>query len=257
MMADASSSNSGIEFNQSNASLGGDTQSKTTSTPTPKPIGATTTTTTTTSAGDTIKPAEASFEPQHNEAQVAGDEQRNTTIEDNVQALKAQVEQLTSDKSKLELEVESLSTQLRLKRNELEREVERRCDLEQRFTEDAKRSTDQIEELIANSNHDDARLHELQKRIQYYTQETSTMIESFTTHREVLASQLLELRHENDYLLGKFLAKHRDLQNEAIDLPQTMDDLQFYCLNLSEKLILATLAKERLEEKLMQNLRGG
>ena len=61
-----------------------------------------------------------------------------------------------------------------------------------------------------------------------------------------------ELRKENDYLLGKFIGKSRDLQSEAIDLPQTVDELQFHCLTLNEKLILATLAKEQLEEAMMQ-----
>lgn len=139
---------------------------------------------------------------------------------------------------------------------ELEREVQRRCELEQRFTEEAKRSTDQIEELIAKSDQDDAKLSELEKRFDLYTREISSMIENFTTNREVLTSQLLDLRYENDYLLGKFMGKSRDLQNGEINLPQTVEDLQFHCLTLNEKLILATLAKEQLEETLMQNSTG-
>jgi len=152
--------------------------------------------------------------------------------------------------------LKALEAKLEVVNNELEREVQRRCDLEQRFTEEAKRSTDQIEELIAKSDQDDAKLQELKKKFELYSHETSSMIENFTTNREVLTSQLLDLRQENDYLLGKYIGKSRDLQNGEIDLPQTVEELQFHCLTLNEKLILATLAKEQLEEALIQNSNG-
>lgn len=153
----------------------------------------------------------------------------------------------------IQLELATLRTKLDSVNNELEREVQRRCDLEQRFSEEAKRSTDQIEELIAKSDQDDARIGELRKRFDLYSRETASMIESFTTNREILTSQLLELRQENDYLLGKYIGKSRDLQNSEINLPQTVEELQFHCLTLNEKLILATLAKEQLETTLMQS----
>lgn len=170
--------------------------------------------------------------------------------------LEAELEKLRLDKLELQKKVDALTNKLDINRNELEREVQKRCEMEQGFTEDAKRSSDQIEELIAKSNQDDAKISDFEKRIEYYAEETSSMIESFTTSRETLSSQMQHLRYENDLLLGKFLAKNRELQNEIINLPQTVEELQFYCLNLSERLILATLAKERLEETIMQNNRG-
>ena len=109
--------------------------------------------------------------------------------------------------------LKALEAKLEVVNNELEREVQRRCDLEQRFTEEAKRSTDQIEELIAKSDQDDAKLQELKKKFELYSHETSSMIENFTTNREVLTSQLLDPRQENDYLFGKYMGKSRDLQN--------------------------------------------
>lgn len=166
------------------------------------------------------------------------------------------LDELKEQKLELEEKLSSLQTKLDNCRNDLEREVQRRCEMEQRFTEDAKRSSDQIQELIIKSNQDDAKIMDFQKRIEYYTEETSTMIESFTTNREMLTSQLQHLRYENDFLLGKFLAKSRDLQNEVINLPQTVEELQFHCLRITEKLILATLARERLEESLVQGNRS-
>lgn len=167
-----------------------------------------------------------------------------------------ELEHSKASNADLEKQISASKSRIDLISSELEREVQRRCELEQRFTEEAKRSTDQIEELIAKSDQDDAKLGELESRFELYTRETSSMIENFTTNREVLTSQLLDLRQENDYLLGKFIGKSRDLQNGEINLPQTVEDLQFHCLTLNEKLILATLAKEQLEETLMQNSTG-
>lgn len=151
-----------------------------------------------------------------------------------------------------ETQINELRLQLEAKNNELQREVERRCNLEQRFTDAAKQSTDRIKELVEKSDQDDIRLSDLKKKFEMFTRETSSMIENFTTNREVLTSQLLELRQENDYLLGKFISRSRDMQSDVIDLPQTIEELQFLCLTLNEKLILVSSAKEQLEETLMQ-----
>lgn len=167
--------------------------------------------------------------------------------------LQKELNKLRNEKTDSEKVLIKLKAEIESSRIELEREVQKRVDLEQRFTEEAKRATDQIEELIANSDCDDAKLTELRRRFDLYTRETSTMIENFTTNRELLASQLTELRKENDYLLGKYLSKARDLQSAEIDLPQNVEELQFHCLTLNEKLILATMAKERLEETLVQS----
>lgn len=158
---------------------------------------------------------------------------------------------------KLKDRADALEIKLKNTNNELEREVQRRCDLEQRFSEEAKRSTDQIEELVSKSKQDDEKLSELERKFESYVNETSSMIENFTTNREILTSQLLELRKENDYLLGKFIEKGREMQNTEINLPQTVDELQFHCLMLNEKLLLATLAKEQLEETLIQRSESG
>lgn len=185
-----------------------------------------------------------------------GEDNQSNQAKDNCAnciSLARELNDVKNVKIDLEKMLSDLKTRLETTNNELEREVQRRCDLEERFTEEAKRSTDQIEELIAKSDQDDVKIDELKKKFELYSHETSSMIENFTTNREVLTSQLLDLRQENNYLLGKFIGKSRDLQNGEINLPQTVEELQFHCLTLNEKLILATLAKEQLEETLMQN----
>lgn len=193
----------------------------------------------------------------HMKTQELQQQQQNEIVQqtscDKCKSLQSELDIIKAEKLDMERELSALKTKLETNHNELEREVQRRVDLEQRFTEEAKRTTDQIEELIAKSDRDDAKLNELKKKFDLCSRETSSMIENFTTNREILTSQLLELKKENDYLLGKFIGKARDLQSEEINLPQSVEELQFHCLTLNEKLILATLAKERLEETLMRD----
>ena len=177
----------------------------------------------------------------------------NALVKQNYAELQKSYDQIKLDKIELQGQVESLTKQLESCKTELDREVQRRVDLEQRYTEEAKRASDQIETLTAKADQDDAKYNELKRKFDMYTRETSSMIENFITNRELLASQLIDMRRENDHLLGKYLSKASDLQNAEINLPQTVEDLQFYCLTLNEKLILATLAKERLEEAMVQN----
>lgn len=81
----------------------------------------------------------------------------------------------------------------------------------------------------------------------YYT-EASEKITSLTNNKEELSKEYQKLFTENEFLLGKHIAKSEHLQAEIIDLPQKMEDMQFYCLKLREDLITALVAKERNEE---------
>lgn len=184
-------------------------------------------------------------QPKEATAATAEPDQTQTQIES--QAEPQPQSEAQTDSVKLEEEIVALKNKITILSNE-------KCDLEQRLAEESKRCADQIEELIAKSNQDDQSLSELKRRFELYSRETSSMIENFTTNREVLTSQLMELRQENDYLLAKFVGKSRDLQNAEVDLPQTTEELQFLCLTLNEKLILATMAKEELEETLSRHL---
>lgn len=56
------------------------------------------------------------------------------------------------------------------------------------------------------------------------------------------------MSRENDLLLGRNIAKSRQLLQQVIDLPQDLNELHFLILKLQEELITTSVAKERLEE---------
>lgn len=81
-----------------------------------------------------------------------------------------------------------------------------------------------------------------------YYSEASEKITRLTEIKDQLSREVKRLFSENEFLLGKHLAKSETLQAEVIDLPQKLEDMQFYCLKLKEDLITALVAKERCEE---------
>ena len=58
---------------------------------------------------------------------------------------------------------------------------------------------------------------------------------------------LRRLQEENDFLVGKHSLHAEQLQNEMINLPDNLQELQYVCLNLREDFIAAkvyTFTKE-------------
>lgn len=69
-----------------------------------------------------------------------------------------------------------------------------------------------------------------------------------TDNKQELHRQLQKLLAENELLLGKHIARSEELNAETINLPENLEEMQFYCLKLKEDLITALAAKERNQE---------
>ncbi|KAL1244147.1 Rab GTPase-binding effector protein [Trichinella spiralis] len=62
------------------------------------------------------------------------------------------------------------------------------------------------------------------------------------------------LSDQYDHLLGRHRQGARQLEEEKIDLPQDVEELQLLCLQLKEELIESRTVKEHLEETLMSEI---
>lgn len=78
--------------------------------------------------------------------------------------------------------------------------------------------------------------------------ETSEQIARFSGHKEDLCREVARLSRENDNLLGRNIAKSRDMQSQIIDLPQDINEIHFFLLKMQEDFITTLVAKEKLEE---------
>ncbi|KAJ4439578.1 hypothetical protein ANN_07705 [Periplaneta americana] len=71
----------------------------------------------------------------------------------------------------------------------------------------------------------------------------------FLNARHLKPAEIYRLQKENDNLLGKHSAHSQQLQNEMINWPDKVEDLQVLLLKFHEELIAAKVAKETMEER--------
>ncbi|XP_070390255.1 rab GTPase-binding effector protein 1-like isoform X4 [Dermacentor albipictus] len=137
-------------------------------------------------------------------------------------------------------------------RQDLSRERDHRQQLEQRFADSATDVQHQVSELQARLGASEAALAETQQAHAEVSQQANEELSRLHAQLVSLRDQAERLSQENQQLLGRYVAKARQLQDQPINLPDSLEELRFQCLQLQEDLIKVQLDKETLEE----NLRG-
>ncbi|GIY76667.1 rab GTPase-binding effector protein 1 [Caerostris darwini] len=69
----------------------------------------------------------------------------------------------------------------------------------------------------------------------------------FNVERDVLKRELENVQNENDGLLGKHIVKAQQMRNEDINLLDTTEELQFYCLQKQEEFVTIKAAERKLQ----------
>ncbi|XP_077510896.1 rab GTPase-binding effector protein 1-like isoform X2 [Amblyomma americanum] len=137
-------------------------------------------------------------------------------------------------------------------RQDLSHERDYRQQLEQRFADSATDVQHQMSELQSRLSASEAALAETQQAHAESSQQAQQELARLHSQLVALRDQAQRLEDENNQLLGRYVAKARQLQDEPINLPDSLEELRFQCLQLQEDLIKVQLDKETLEE----NLRG-
>lgn len=160
--------------------------------------------------------------------------------------LKLQIIQLNEDD--LKRQVHTYDLMIQNLKEELKKEKANRSELEEKFTEEAKATELKLQECSKKLDESNRSVTQLRNQFEQLVSDTSEQIGQFSSHKERLCETVDRLTRENQVLLGRHIAKARDIQSEAIDLPTNMDDIHFYLLKLREDFISAVVAKESLEE---------
>ncbi|CAG2169885.1 unnamed protein product [Oppiella nova] len=160
-----------------------------------------------------------------------------------------QLQEMQYNEVVMSLQLENYEKTIKQLRDELKKEQNFRSDLEEKFNDEAKRADKDIRELCLRVDESQRTIDVLAKSHQELRKEANDIIGNLMTQMEESGKELNRIQTDNNLLLGKYVAKSQTLQNETIDLPQDMDEMQFYCLKLREELITTLVAKERNEEK--------
>ncbi|CAH1638438.1 unnamed protein product [Spodoptera littoralis] len=70
------------------------------------------------------------------------------------------------------------------------------------------------------------------------------LVTELTVDRETLQKKLDSLERDNAMLIGQYTKKAAEMQNEIIDLPDNVEELQMHTLRLREQLIFCQLGRE-------------
>ncbi|KAG6455678.1 hypothetical protein O3G_MSEX009333 [Manduca sexta] len=93
--------------------------------------------------------------------------------------------------------------------------------------------------------------HELQRRAadaDRASQRALHHVTLLTVDRETLQKKLDSLERDNAMLMGQYIKMADEMQNEIIDLPDTVEELQEHTLRLREQLIFCQIGREKAHE---------
>ncbi|XP_052246058.1 rab GTPase-binding effector protein 1-like isoform X2 [Dreissena polymorpha] len=128
------------------------------------------------------------------------------------------------------------------------------CELEESLRKAASESSEEVSAVLTKTKECEKYIQELKQQTNSTQLELQDSLRDLTKEREGLQKELTRLQEENDSLQAKHSKHAGQLQNEDINLPNNLDDMQLLLLRYREEIIAAKVAKEHLEETLRSEL---
>ncbi|XP_075220724.1 rab GTPase-binding effector protein rabaptin-5 isoform X2 [Lycorma delicatula] len=134
-------------------------------------------------------------------------------------------------------------------KEELAKEALIRKDMEQKWNEKKELHKIEVLELQTRAKDADNALKEVKELFKNTKTQVTDELNRLTTERRNIQSQLDRLQLENENLVGKRNANARELQDEVINLPDNVEELQEMLLKCREDLISARVGQEAAEQE--------
>ncbi|CAG9773528.1 unnamed protein product [Ceutorhynchus assimilis] len=134
-------------------------------------------------------------------------------------------------------------------KEELLKEIGFRKEMEEKWNEKREEHKQQVAILTRTTDCTEQDLRELRQFLNQTSLEMKKELGSLTNEREMIYRELEKLQNENEKLVGKYTIHSQQLQSEAINLPDTVEELQELLLKNHQDLIIAKVGKEAAEEK--------
>lgn len=153
--------------------------------------------------------------------------------------------QLLSEQS----EKETLQKDIDRYNEELAKEAALRHDLENKWQEKREKYNEQVQQLTKKVGYNEKEMTALQRNYTAFKEEVNEEFSKMTNEREMIHRHLNTLQDDNDFLAGRYLASSEEMQNQLIDLPNTVEDLQEFLLQSHQSLIEARVGCEFAQRK--------
>lgn len=127
-------------------------------------------------------------------------------------------------------------------------------ELENNLKEVAEDARKQISTVSTKLQESEKFTQEVKQQLTQSHIELQDQLKRLTESREEVQRELDRLTQENDVLVGKHSKHSQQLQNEDINLPNNLEEMQLLLLNYREEIIAAKVAKEHLEDTLKSEI---
>lgn len=132
---------------------------------------------------------------------------------------------------------------------ELAKEAALRRDLEEKWQAKRDKYKEHVSQLTNKVEHNERELAALQKHYSKFKEEVNEELTKLTAERESVHRHLNTLQDDNDFLAGRYLASSEEMENQLIDLPSTVEELQETLLQSHQSLIEARVGCEFEQRK--------
>ncbi|KAJ6636242.1 Early endosome antigen 1 [Pseudolycoriella hygida] len=139
-------------------------------------------------------------------------------------------------------------------KEDLDREGALRRDLEEQWQEKREIHKREVEKLTEKVENGEREVALMQRHYADFKDDVNQELMKLTMERENIHRHLEKVQSDNEFLCGKYLATSQELQNQRIDLPNNVEDLQELLLQYHENLIEARVGCEHQQRESMTYL---
>lgn len=136
-------------------------------------------------------------------------------------------------------------------KEELVREAALRQDLESQWQEKRELHKEEVQTLSIQLRAVEKEFGDLTRSFNETKKEVNEQMLRMTEEREQVHRHLEMLQRDNDILSGKYIAHSQALQNQEINLPNNVEELQEMLLSTHENLIEAKIGCEHAEQEML------
>lgn len=149
----------------------------------------------------------------------------------------------------VQIEKDRISKDIDRLTEELSKEAALRCDLERKWQEKRDKYNAHVQQLVKKVDLSEKQLADVQRHYTVFKDEVGSELLKLTNERETVHRHLTTLQDDNDFLAGRYMESSEEMQNQLIDLPSTVEELQEIFLQSHQSLIEARVGCEFAQRK--------
>ncbi|XP_064543870.1 rab GTPase-binding effector protein 1 isoform X2 [Drosophila montana] len=163
-------------------------------------------------------------------------------------------DELSAQVKQQQKQLDATQKQLVESREQLSKEAALRNDLESQWQAKREAHKSEVQNLREQVKNNEQQLLDMQQKFLETKDEVMRQLQRVTDDRERVNQQLETLQADNDFLSGRFLATSEEIENQYINLPNTVVELQELMLRQQSELIQARVSSEYEKQKCVTSL---